>query len=471
MPPHLPDSVEHWPLDRLRPYGRNPRIHSDEQVAQIAASIVEFGWTNPVLAAADGTVIAGHGRLEAARRLGLDSVPVLVLDHLSEAQRRAYVIADNKLALNAGWDEELLAAELHALNGDGFDLALTGFGTDELDRLLAPIDDYGEDSPAADDADPDDVPEAPRRAVSRHGDLWLIGDHRLLCGDSADRQAVARVKKNERAALVFTSPPYGQQRDYTTGGIGDWDRLMQGVFRHMDDVLAPDGQILVNLGLVHRDNEWQPYWSGWLDWMRAAGWRRFGLYVWDQGPGLPGDWNGRLSPAFEFLFHFNRQARKPNKIVPCKWAGHINESHGGMRAKDGTVGEWSHAGSGVQDMRIPDNVLRITRHKARGIETEHPAVFPVALPEFVLNAYSQAGDVVFEPFAGSGSSLIAAERSGRHARAIELAGAYVDLAIARWQHLFPDIDIVLDGDGRSYSEIAAERTGEEQAQVGDEYAG
>jgi ParB-like chromosome segregation protein Spo0J len=375
MPPHLPDSVEHWPLDRLRPYGRNPRTHSESQVAEIAASIVEFGWTNPVLAAADGTVIAGYGRLEAARRLGLDSVPVLVLDHLSEAQRRAYVIADNKLALNAGWDEELLAAELHALNGDGFDLALTGFGTDELDRLLAPIDDYGKEGPAADDADPDDVPEAPRRAVSRLGDQWLIGDHRLLCGDSTDRQAVARVMKDERAALVFTSPPYGQQRDYTTGGIGDWDRLMRGVFRHMDDVLAPDGQILVNLGLVHRDNEWQPYWSGWLDWMRAAGWRRFGLYVWDQGPGLPGDWNGRLSPAFEFLFHFNRQARKPNKIVPCKWAGHINESHGGMRARDGTGGEWSHAGSGVQDMRVPDNVFRITRHKARGIETEHPAAF------------------------------------------------------------------------------------------------
>ncbi len=125
----------------------------------------------------------------------------------------------------------------------------------------------------------------------------------------------------DRAALLFTSPPYGNQRDYTTGGGTDWDALMQGVFQHLDVAMRPDGQVLVNLGLIHRESEWIPYWSGWLDWMRARGWRRFGLYTWDQGPGLPGDWNGRLAPAFELVFHFNREARRANKIVPCKWAG------------------------------------------------------------------------------------------------------------------------------------------------------
>lgn len=455
------DSVEHWPLDRLRAYARNPRTHSDEQVAQIAASIVEFGWTNPVLVAGDGTVIAGHGRLEAARRLGLDAVPVLVLDHLSEAQRRAYVIADNKLALNAGWNEELLAAELHALNGEGFDLALTGFDEAELDRLMAPLDDTDAMSPDGDagegDDDADETPEPSRNPVTRPGDLWRLGDHRLLCGDSTDAAVVARVMNGERASLLFTSPPYGNQRNYTTGGIGDWDALMRGVFGHLDEVAAEDGQVLVNLGLVHRDNEWQPYWESWLDWMRAQGWRRFGLYVWDQGPGLPGDWNGRLAPAFEFVFHFNRQARKPNKIVPCKWAGHITDSHGGMRGRDGTVGEWTHAGQGVQETRIPDNVLRITRHKARGIEIEHPAVFPVALPEFVMSTYSAEGDVVFEPFAGSGTTIIAGERAGRCVRAIELAPEYVDVALLRWRQLYPAKPIALDDDGRSFDEIAAER--------------
>ncbi|MEW5704904.1 MAG: site-specific DNA-methyltransferase [Pseudomonadota bacterium] len=461
MSPRLPDSVEHWPLDRLRAYARNPRTHSDEQVAQIAASIVEFGWTSPVLVAGDGTVIAGHGRLEAARRLGLDAVPVVVLDHLSEAQRRAYVIADNKLALNAGWNEELLAAELHALNGEGFDLALTGFDEAELDRLMAPLDDTEAMSPGGDTGEngdaADEAPEPPRNPVTRPGDRWQLGDHWLLCGDSTDAAVVARVMNGERASLLFTSPPYGNQRNYTTGGIGDWDALMRGVFCHLDEAMAEDGQVLVNLGLVHRDNEWQPYWEAWLAWMRAQGWRRFGLYVWDQGPGLPGDWNGRLAPSFELLFHLNRLARKPNKIVPCKWAGHINDSHGGMRGKDGTVGEWTHAGQGVQETRIPDNVLRITRHKARGIETEHPAVFPVALPEFVMSTYSAAGDVVFEPFAGSGTTLIAGERTGRNVRAIELAPEYVDVALLRWRQLFPGTEAVLDGDGRTFEAIATER--------------
>lgn len=457
MPPRLPDSVEHWPVERLRAYERNPRTHSPEQIAQIAASIVEFGWTNPVLVASHGTVIAGHGRLEAARLLGLNTVPVLVLDHLTEAQTRAYVIADNKLALNAGWNDELLAAELHALNGEGFDMALTGFDEIELDRLLAPLEDDDSQDAGGSDADPDEAPEVPRAAVSRPGDLWLLGKHRLLCGDSTDGSSVARLMGGDRASLLFTSPPYGQQRDYTTGGIGDWDALMQGVFAHAAQALGEDGQILVNLGMVHRDNEWQPYWQEWTQWMRQAGWRRFGLYIWEQGPGLPGDWKGRLAPAFELLFHFNRTARKPNKIVPCKWAGHINDSHGGMRAKDGSVGVWSHAGEGVQEMRIPDNVLRITRHKARGIETGHPAVFPVALPEFIMNAYSNPCDVVFEPFAGSGTGIIAAERSSRQARAIELAPEYVDLAILRWRDLYPTIPVTLDGDGRSFDDIARDR--------------
>ena len=221
--------------------------------------------------------------------------------------------------------------------------------------------------------------------------------------------------------------------------------------------MAETGQVLVNLGLVHRDGEWQPYWSDWIAWMRGQGWKRFGWYVWDQGPGLPGDWNGRLAPSFEFVFHFCRTPRKPNKIVACKWAGHVNDSHGGMRAKDGTVGEWTHAGQGVQDTRIPDNVIRITRHKARGIETEHPAVFPVNLVAFAMEAYADPGTICFEPFSGSGTSLIAGQRTGRHVRAIELAPVYADVTLRRWQLLYPDIKPVLDGDGRTYDEIAVER--------------
>lgn len=464
QPPWRASAVEQRAVADLMPYAGNARTHSDEQVAQIAASILEFGFVAPVLVDERGELIAGHGRLLAAKALGLDAVPTIVRAGMTEPQKAAYRLADNRIALNAGWDEAILAAELAKLQEmGGIDLALTGFDAGELDRLMAGLDEAAEgagaeEAPAAtgpaEGEDPADAePEPPRQVVSRSGDLWLLGEHRLLCGDSTDAATVARVMGEDRAALVFTSPPYGNQRDYTTGGVSDWDALMQGVFGQLALVAREDTQVLVNLGLIHRDNEWIPYWSGWLDWMRGQAWRRFGLYVWDQGPGLPGDWNGRMSPAFEFVFHFNRHARRPNKIVPCRWAGHVNSSHGGMRAKDGTVGDWQHAGQGVQDFRIPDNVLRITRHKARGIETEHPAVFPVALPDFLMRAYTDEGEVVFEPFCGSGTSILAGQRTGRKVRAIELAPSYADLAIARWRLLHPDLPVRLDG-GREFDEIA-----------------
>jgi len=228
------------------------------------------------------------------------------------------------------------------------------------------------------------------------------------------------------------------------------------VFQHLDAAMQPGGQVLVNLGLIHRESEWIPYWSGWLDWMRARGWRRFGLYAWDQGPGLPGDWNGRLAPAFEFVFHFNRQARQANKIVPCKWAGTPNKGSG-LRAADGTISEYQHAGLPVQDFRIPDTVLRLTRHKGRGIETEHPAVFPVVLPEFLMRTYTDEAEVVFEPFGGSGTTILAGQRIGRRVRAIELAPAYVDLAIARWRMLHPDQPVTLADDGCDYDAVATAR--------------
>ncbi|MGE4043571.1 MAG: site-specific DNA-methyltransferase [Acetobacteraceae bacterium] len=458
------DQTERWPLARLAPYQRNARTHSDEQVAQIAASIQEFGFTNPVLVDETGTIIAGHGRVLAAHKAGLPDVPVMVARGWSQAQIRAYLLADNKLALNAGWDTATLALELGELQAMGFDLALTGFSDDEIADLLTSPEDQ-EPTADGDEDDPADTDtEVPATVVTRPGDLWLLGEHRLLCGDSTDRTARVRLMDGDRASLLFTSPPYGNQRNYTTGGIGDWDVLMRGVFTGIDEVMTPDGQVLVNLGMIHRDGEWQPYWQGWLDWMRTEGWRRFGLYCWDQGPGLPGDWNGRLAPSFELIFHFNRASRHPNKIVPCRWAGHVNSEKGGLRGKDGTVGEWTHAGQGVQDMRIPDNVIRITRHKARGIETEHPAVFPVKLPEFLMQAYTDAGDIVFEPFSGSGTTILAGQRAERRVRAMELAPEYVDLAITRWRLLHPDEPVTLADDGRSYDEVAAERT---EAEVAD----
>jgi DNA modification methylase/ParB-like chromosome segregation protein Spo0J len=464
------------PVAELRAHPGNARVHSAAQIEQIKASMLAFGFTNPLLVDEQGVLIAGHGRLEAAVALGIARVPVIVLKHLSAAQKEALRLADNRIAENATWDQALLRDALAAVQAvPDLDLAALGFSAAELGDILAAagqavtdgdapealsapaVQQGGDGAAETEEDDPADAePETPRQSVTRPGDLWLLGEHRLLCGDSTDAASVARVIADDRAALLFTSPPYGSQREYTTGGVSDWDALMQGVFVHLDLAMRPDAQVLVNLGLIHRDGEWVPYWRDWLEWMRAQGWRRFALYAWDQGRGLPGDWNGRLAPAFELVFHLNRTARQANKIVPCKWAGTPNKGSG-LRDADGTVKPYTHAGLPVQEMRIPDSVLRITRHKARGIETEHPAVFPVALPEFLMRAYTDEGEAVFEPFSGSGTTILAGQRTGRRVRAIELAPQYVDLAIARWRMLHPDVPVMLAGDGRGYDAVAAER--------------
>ena len=464
-------NVEYRKVETLIPYARNPRTHAEGQIAKIAASIVEYGWTNPILIDGASGIIAGHGRLAAARKLGLVEVPVIELAHLTTAQKRALVIADNRLALDAGWDEEMLALELADLSEAGVDLALTGFEDVEIDALLA--DAALTDEPAQQDADGDDeaeadndLPEAPKVPVSRTNDVWQVGQHRLICGDASEADVVAALMDGDTARLCFTSPPYGNQRDYTSGGIADWDGLMRGVFAQLP--MASDGQVLVNLGLIHHDNEVIPYWDAWLVWMRQQGWRRFAWYVWDQGPGMPGDWAGRFAPSFEFIFHFNRESRKPNKIVPCKFAG--KESHlradgssTAMRGKDGEINGWTHKGLPTQDTRIPDSVIRVMRHKGKiGAGLDHPAVFPVALPQFVIEAYTDTGDIVFDPVGGSGTTMLAAERTGRLCRSVEIAPEYVDVAIRRFQQNHPGVPVTLIATGQSFDEVAAERKSENE---------
>lgn len=421
--------VEMMPTARLVPYARNARTHSDQQIAQIAASMAEFGFVNPILIGDDNVIIAGHGRLMAAQRLGMSEAPVIVLGHLTAAQRRALVIADNKIGENAGWDEAQLSQELQALLADGFDLGLLGIPEDELDALLA----EAEGGPEMSDDAADAIPEPPAEPITRPGDIWRLGRHRLCCGDATDPAAIARLMQGEQATLMFTSPPYAQQRDYGAAKekVGDWDALMQGVFAAAP--VTAEAQLLVNLGLVHRDSEWQPYWEGWVEWMRASGWRRFGWYVWDQGPGLPGDWNGRLAPSHEFIFHFNRAPRKPHKTVPSKHAGETLGG-GGLRGADGTVHAKTGTGNAIQSHRIPDSVFRIMRHKGGlGAAGSHPAVFPVALVEAVLTAFTDPGDLIYEPFCGSGTQIVAAERAGRRCYAMELDPVYCDVAVRRWE--------------------------------------
>lgn len=431
-------AIEQISTASLIPYARNARTHSEQQISQIAGSIQEFGFCNPVLIDDENGIIAGHGRVLAAQVLKLETVPCLRLSHLTDAQKRAYVLADNRIAMSSGWDEAMLANELSDLHADDFDMALLGFDADELTKLLAldvtPEATLGE-------IVEDEVPEPPADPITKPGNLWLLGDHRLLCGDSTKAEDVARLMAGAKADLCFTSPPYGQQREYTKeSDCSDWDALMRGVFGNLPMTHA--GQVLVNLGLIHRDGEWLPYWDGWIEWMRSQGWRRFGWYVWDQGSGLPGDWNGRFAPSHEFVFHFNRECVRPGKWVECDPSNveigkratarrEAGKSVTSMRAKDGTVKPVSSTERNSH--KIADSVIRISRCATIDMAREnHPATFPIQLPAFGLRSWA---GTVYEPFCGSGSTLIAAEQLNRKCYGMEISPAYCDVIVKRWENL------------------------------------
>lgn len=416
------------PISRITPYARNPRKNA-LAVATVKASLKEFGWQQPIVIDRENVIVAGHTRYLAALELGLDKVPVKYADTLTPAQVKAYRIMDNKSHERAEWDTELLKLEVEELKELNFDLDLTGFDADELAGIALCAD----GSESDEDAEPqtDRAEELRAQWGVEAGQLWQLGEHRLLCGDSTKAEDVARVMGGERADLCFTSPPYGQQRDYRDGAtekVSDWDTLMQCVFGHLP--MAEAGQVLVNLGLIHHDNEWLPYWDGWIQWMRKQGWRRFGWYVWDQGSGMPGDWAGRFAQAFEFVFHFNKKSVNPQKTKEkLPESIEINNHGGGHRKKNGHVSKRSNPESSLQTHKIPDSVIRVMRHKARRIECVHPAVFPVALPAEFMEAWP---GMIYEPFSGSGTTIIAGENLGRKVRAIEISPGYVAVALQRW---------------------------------------
>ena len=389
----LVDKVAHWPTARLVPYARNARTHSEEQVAQIAASIVEFGFTNPILAGSDGVIVAGHGRLAAAQKLGLESVPVVVLDHLTPTQRRALIIADNRIAENAGWDDAMLRIELQSLQEDGFNLDITGFDADALAELMA-----GEETTVDGNTDEDAVPEVPVTPISRPGDIWVLGEHRLLCGDSTVAESYDRLMQGEPADMVFTDPPYNV--DYANSAKDKMrgtdrpilnDNLGDGFYDFLLAALTPmlqhcAGATYIAMSSSELDTLQQAF--------RAAGGKWSTFIIWAKHTFTLGraDYQRQYEPI---LYGWPEEATR-------HWCGDRDQG----------------------------DVWNIKKPQKNDL---HPTMKPVELVERALRNSSRPGDTVLDPFGGSGTTLIAAEKSGRKARMIELDPKYCDVIVRRWQ--------------------------------------
>ena len=405
--------IEQVKLDALIPSARNSRTHSDAQVAQIAASIKEFGFTNPVLIDETGSIIAGHGRVMAARKLAITDVPSIRLTHLTEAQKKAYVIADNKLALNAGWDDEMLAVELTDLKDMGFDLDLTGFSTDEIEALLAPVGTEGL-------TDEDSVPEVPEAPVTVLGDVWLLGKHRVMCGDSTSIDAVEKLMDGQKADMVFTDPPYGMSYgggraagSTKKGAIVKAHGMILGDDKTGDDLISLIRDALASAIAVSKSGSatyvcfpWRTY-SEFEAAMEECGLKASACIVWDKKSiGLG---NANYRPQHEFIFY-------------CK---------GGAWYGDKAQSDVWYMSRGATGAYV------------------HPTQKPVEMIQRALENSSKGGDTVLDVFGGSGSTLIACEKTGRINRSMELDPKYCDVIVHRWQE-FTGQTATLESTGKPF---------------------
>ena len=399
--------VEIWPIERLTVNPRNARIHGPEQIEQIRASLREFGWTMPVLVRENGMLIAGHGRLEAAKLEGITDVPTIVARGWSEAQCQAYAIADNRLTDSSDWSEELLRLELGDLQAAGFDLALTGFDQDELDRLLVVERDV--------DGDPDEAPEPPAEPISKPGDLWICGEHRVLCGDATSLADVEKVLGGELADMCFTDSPYNVNYSNSTK-----DKKRGKSRPIMNDALGKEFAAFlydacVNILTVTKGAVYMCMSSSELDTLqkafREAGGKWSTFVIWAKNTFTLGrsDYQRQYEPI---LYGWKQGADH-------YWCGDRDQ---------GDV--WFFDKPAKNDL--------------------HPTMKPVALIERAIRNSSKSRDIVLDPFGGSGTTLIAAERTGRRARLIELDPKYVDVVVQRWEAA-TGRQATLDGHGKLFA--------------------
>ena len=399
-------------VTELIPYVNNARTHSDEQVIQIAASIKEFGFTNPVLIDGENGIIAGHGRLMAAKKLGLEEVPTIELSHLSEAQRKAYILADNKLALNSGWDNDLLAIEFAELKLLDFDLDLTGFSSEEIGALTP------EEIPLG-LTDEDSVPELPIEPVTKLGDVWLCGNHRVMCGDSTSIDHLDKLTAGALVDMWLTDPPYnvayeGKTKEAMTiqndaMGNDDFRQFLRDAYVAADSVMKAGAVFYI----WHADSEGYNFRGAASD----AGWKIRQCLIWKKSSMVMGRQD----------YHWQHE--------PCLYGW--KEGAGHLWATD----------------RKQTTILEFNRPNRNG---EHPTMKPVELFEYQMLNNTKGSDIVLDSFGGSGTTAIACEKHGRQSRLMELDPKYCDVIVKRWQD-FTGKQAILESTGETFGVINGSR--------------
>lgn len=401
--------VEYRKVEDLIPYARNARTHSEEQITRLASSIREFGFTAPILVDGENGILAGHGRLAAAKKLGLAEVPTIELSGLTTAQKRAYILADNKLALDSGWDTELLQVELDDLKAEGFDLALTGFSDEELNGLLESVEEPVTEDPEAEMPEPQETPK------SKRGDVWTLGAHRVMCGDSTSADDIQKLMQEGGVKLYLTDPPYnvaysGKTKDALTiqndsfASGEEFRQFLADAFSMADSVLEPGSPFYIwfasketkNFLGACEDVQWEV--REWLIWAKNQMTLGRQDYQWRHEPCLYGWKDGAAHPWYS--------DRKQTTVIECD-----------KPSRNG----------------------------------DHPTMKPVGLFRYLIENSSKAGDIVFDSFGGSGTTIIACEETGRRGRAMELDPRYCDVIVRRWQQM-TGLDAVRD-DGVKFNDL------------------
>ena len=434
---HFEQKIEFKPVGSLAPYPRNARKHSKAQIKQIAQSIEKFGFTNPVLLGTGGQILAGHGRVEAAKQLGMAEVPTILLAHLTDIEKKAYVIADNKLALNANWDSDMLAIELKGLSDIDFDVELTGFSIAETDYV---IEGAKNRNTRGRDSNLDEVPPHGSTAVTATGDLWLLGNHRLVCGDARNKADFDALMGEEKADLVFTDPPYNVKIDGNVGGLGS--------IKHREFAFASGemteteftsflSMTLGNCATASKDGAIAFVCMDWrhMRELLEAGAKAFtelkNLCVWNKTNGGMGS--------------FYRSKHELVFVYKVGTATHTNSFELGQTGRYRT-NVWDYAG-----------ISSLGANRAEELAM-HPTVKPVALIADAIKDCSRRGEIVLDCFGGSGSTLIAADTTGRKARLIEYDPIYCDTIIRRWQKVTGK-DAVLASTGQNFEDTCELRSG------------